>query len=412
MTQIIADFHIHSKYSYATSKFMGIEALAQWGKLKGIGLMGTGDFTHHLWQQELEKFLEPAEQGLFKMRAEYEQKVQKEVYSSCRGDQRFMLSGEVSLIFRRNGKCYKVHLILLAPSFDVVRQISRELAKIGNIHSDGRPTLGCDVKDVMKIVFDASPDCMVIPAHIWTPHFGLLGSKFGFNSIEECFEEYTDKIYALETGLSSSFAMNARLSQLDRFALLCNSDAHSVQKLGREANILDVNLSYKDVTDALKMKNNGLKKGIELFPERGKYYGTGHRKCGVYMTLKEAQKYKYICSSCKKPLTEGVSSRVHELADRTESQAKKVARSGHKIIPLLDIISHYVGYAATSKKVQKQYHEMLKLIGPEFFILLEAPIAEIARFGSPEIAASIAKMRSGGLIVQPGFDGEYGQVAF
>ena len=412
MSRIIADFHIHSKYSYATSKSMGIEALAEWGQLKGISLMGTGDFTHHLWQKELEQFLEPAEPGLFKINDRYEKAIQSRVYTSCRSDQRFLLSAEVSVIFNRVGRCYKVHVIILAPSFEVVSKISEQLAKIGNISSDGRPILSCDIKEIAKIVFDASPDCMIIPAHIWTPHFGLLGSNFGFDSVDACFGEYSQYIYALETGLSSNFAMNAQLSMLDRFALLCNSDAHSVQKLGREANILDVPLSYYDVCDALKLKNNGLKAGIEFFPERGKYYGTGHRKCNVYMTSEEVQRAQGLCVSCRKPLTEGVLCRVQYLADRTEAEAQKYIRSGHKVVPLLDILSHDFGVAATSKRVENKYHELLKTIGSEFFILLEAPIVEIARYGSPVVAEAIAKMRSGTLEVQPGYDGEYGQVYF
>ena len=410
--KIIADFHIHSKYSYATSKFMGIKELAQWGQLKGISLMGTGDFTHHLWRKELEEHLEPAESGLFKMNDRFDPEIQSLVYPSCQADQRFLLSGEVSLIFKRNGKCYKIHVILLAPDFAAVHKISQALEKIGNIRSDGRPTLGVDVKEVMKIVFDASPDCMVIPAHIWTPHFGLFGSKFGFDLIEDCFEEWTDHIYALETGLSSNFAMNARLSQLDRFALLCNSDAHSVQKLGREANIMDIDMSYRDVCDALKMKTRGLQSGIEFFPERGKYYGTGHRKCGVYMTPQEARKSGGLCYGCERPATEGVSKRVEYLADRTEEEAQKYVRKSQKVIPLLDVLSHYIGTSSMSKRVQNKYHELLKVMGSEFFILLEAPIAEIAHYSSPEIADAISRMRAGELRVQPGFDGEYGQVYF
>ena len=412
MNRVIADFHIHSKYSYATSKFMGIESLVEWGQLKGINLMGTGDFLHPLWQKELDAFLEPAEQGLFKIKDKYEQDIQKKVYSSCRADQRFLLSGEVSLIFKRAGKCYKVHVLVLADSFEVVYKISQQLAKIGNVYSDGRPILSCDIKDVMKIVFEASPDCMVIPAHIWTPHFGMLGSKFGFDSVEACFEEYSDYIYALETGLSSNFVMNAQLSMLDRYALLCNSDAHSVEKLGREANILDINLSYNNVCDALKLKTDGLKKGIEFFPEGGKYYGTGHRKCNVYMTPEEVKHARGICTVCSKPLTEGVLYRVSQLADRTEAEAQKYIRPGYKIVPLLDLISYSLGFASTSKRVQNKYHELLKTIGSEFFILLEAPIVEIARYGSAEIAEAIAKMRSGRLEVQPGYDGEYGQIYF
>lgn len=411
--RFIADFHIHSKYSHATSKYMDLLALATWGQLKGIMVMGTGDFTHPVWQTELKKQLQEAESGLFEIKPEYRKQVDRNVYDSCKAQQRFMLTSEVSTIFKRNGRCYRTHSIIMAPSFQVVEKISQELAKIGNIQADGRPILGCDIKDIVKIALNASPDCMVIPAHIWTPWFGMLGSKSGFDSIYDCFEELIDHIYAVETGLSSNFLMNAQLSELDRFALLCNSDAHSVQKLGREANIMNTEMSYSAIVQALKQNDpKGLVAGVEFFPERGKYYGDGHRNCNVYMTPAQTAQHKATCPTCNRSLTVGVLNRVMQLADRSQQEARPFMRKRYRVIPLLDIISYHLGMAESSKKVQLMYHTILKAIGCEFFVLLKAPVDQIAQVSTPEIAQSIAKLRTGDVIIQPGYDGVYGQVQF
>ncbi|MBI2353134.1 DNA helicase UvrD [Candidatus Dependentiae bacterium] len=411
--RFIADFHIHSKYSHATSKYMDLLSLALWGQLKGITVMGTGDFTHPLWQKELKEELQEAETGLFELKPSYQKKVQEQVYASCQSLQRFMLTAEISTIFKRNGRCYRIHSLVLAPGFNEMERISASLAKIGNIASDGRPILGCDVKEVVKIALDASSDCMVIPAHIWTPWFGLFGSKSGFNSVYECFEELTDYIYALETGLSSNFLMNARLSQLDRFTLLCNSDAHSVQKLGREANIINAELSYDGIVKALKDRSsNGVTAGIEFFPECGKYYADGHRSCTVYMSPEETISHKGICPVCHKSLTIGVSYRVNQLADRTELQAKEYMRKRYRVIPLFDILAQHFQMAESSQKVQTAYHHLVKEIGSEFFILLKAPLDRIERESNKAIAQSIARLRTGDVLFLPGYDGVYGTVQF
>ncbi|MBM17447.1 MAG: DNA helicase UvrD [Epsilonproteobacteria bacterium] len=411
--RFIADFHIHSKYSHATSKYMDLLALATWGQLKGIMMMGTGDFTHPLWQQELKQHLQEAEPGLFELTPKHHKHVESKVYTSCKAMQRFMLTAEVSTIFKRNGRCYKTHTIILAPSFQAVEKISKELSKIGNIAADGRPILGCDIKEIVKIALDASPDCMVIPAHIWTPWFGMLGSKSGFDSIYDCFEELTEHIYAIETGLSSNFLMNAQISELDKFTLLCNSDAHSVQKLGREANIMDTELSYFGITDALKKNDpKQLVAGIEFFPERGKYYGDGHRACNVYLTPQETLDHKSICPSCHKTVTIGVHNRVNELADRTQQQASMYVRKHYQIVPLLDILSFHIGMSETSKRVQKMYHQMLQEIGSEFTILLTAPLEHIAQVSNKNIAHSIDALRRGDVTITPGYDGVYGQIRF
>jgi len=415
--KFIADFHIHSKYSHATSKFMDLVSLSTWGQLKGIGVMGTGDFTHPLWQQELKTQLQEVEPGLFELKSEYQKLVESKVYESCKvnalSPHRFMLSAEVSTVFKRNGRCYRTHSIILAPSFQAVDSITKELEKIGNIKSDGRPILGCDVVDIVKIVLNASEKCMIIPAHIWTPWYGLLGSKSGFNSVHEAFGDLTQHIYAVEKGLSSNFLMNAQLSELDRFAILCNSDAHSLQNLGREANLLSTDLSYDGITNALRKNDkNELLAGIEFFPERGKYYGDGHRACGVYLTPEQMVACKGICPVCHKPVTVGVLNRVNQLADRTVQQAQEFVKKRYRVVPLFDIVSHELKQADSSLKVQKMYHQLLQQVGPEFFILLKASIEQIEQASTPGIAQAIAKIRSGDIVILPGYDGVYGQVQF
>lgn len=413
MKQFIADFHIHSKYSHATSKFMDLQALAQWGQFKGIGVMGTGDFTHPIWQQELKNQLQEVEAGLFELKPEFAKIVDNKIYATCKSWQKFLLTSEVSTIFKRNGRCYRTHSIILAPSFDAVEKITKKLSTIGNLVHDGRPILGLDVKDLLKIVLDASSECMLIPAHIWTPWYGLLGSKSGFNSVHEAFEELTNQIFAIETGLSSNFLMNAQLSELDNFTLLCNSDAHSVQNLGREANLMHADLSYDGITQTLR-KNDpaNMIAGIEFFPERGKYYGDGHRACNVYLTPQETTDCAGLCTVCGKPVTVGVLHRVIELADRTPIEAQKFMRPRYCVVPLFDILETQLGLSTTSQKLIKMYHHILQSVGNEFFVLLQAPLTEIAQASTPQIAQAIGKLRSGEVKVQPGYDGVYGRIAF
>ncbi len=411
MPKIITDFHIHSKYSHATSKFMDLQALAVWSQFKGIGLMGTGDFTHPVWQQELKNQLAPADGGLWQLRTDLQKNVESLVHLSCRAEQRFMLTSEISTIFKRNGKCYRVHSILLAPDFNAVEKITKELSKIGNLQHDGRPILGLDVKDLLKIVLDASPDCMLIPAHIWTPWFGLLGSKSGFNSLLEAFEELRPHIYAVEKGLSSNFMMNAMVSELDSVAVLCNSDAHSAQNLGREANLMNIEFSYTSITSALR-KNDpyALEAGIEFFPERGKYFADGHRACDVCLMPDETKKLQSICPKCGKPVTIGVLNRVQQLADRSVQQAKKIQRPCYRVVPLFDILEQELGLAATSKKLLVAYHKLLAEVGSEFYILLQAPLEKIAQASTVGIAQFISRMRTGNVKVEPGYDGVYGKI--
>jgi DNA helicase II / ATP-dependent DNA helicase PcrA len=408
----LADFHIHSTYSYATSKTMDLQALATWGQLKGLTVMGTGDFTHPVWRQQLKEQLQPAEQGLFALQSQLQATVDAQVYPSCRGVQRFLLTAEISTIFKRHGKCYKTHSIIFAPSLEVAEKISIKLATIGNIAYDGRPTLALDVKDLLKIVLDASPECMLIPAHIFTPHFGLIGAKSGFDSFQECFGDMTDQIYAFEKGLSANFLMSAMISDLDRYAILSNSDAHSVQNLGREANVFNTDLSYAGITQALKNNDrNALIAGIEFFPEMGKYYGSGHRACNFYASPEQSLQNQN-CEVCRKPITLGVAHRIAQLADRTAEQAVQVMRPCYAIAPLQEIIAHNLGVQSTSKKVQAMYQYLLASLGHEFYILLDAAGDDIAKYSNLQIAQSILAMRQGNVLLTPGYDGLYGNINF
>lgn len=391
---------------------MDVAALARWGQLKGITLMGTGDFTHPIWRQELYQQLQPLDNGLFQLQQSRQAIVDADVYDSCRAVQQFLLTAEISTIFRRSGRVYKTHTLLFAPSFPIAEKIATKLSTYGNITYDGRPTLRLDVKDLLSLILDISPDCMVIPAHIWTPHFGLLGSKSGFDSFEACFGDMIDYIYAYEKGLSSNFVSNARISSLDRFAILSNSDAHSLQNLGREANVFDTELSYHAIMHALRANDPGqLIAGIEFFPELGKYFATGHRACHT-MFRPEHVPADLRCPVCSKPMIMGVSQRVEQLADRTIEQAQKVMRQRYRIAPLQDIIADTLQVAATSKKVQQIYHQLLAGVGNEFYILLDAHRTDIAKYGSEAIACSIEAMRVGNVQVTAGYDGVFGSLHF
>lgn len=392
--EFIADFHIHSKYSRATSKTMDVSHLAKWAKIKGIKLMGTGDFTHHLWLEELKQHLEPLNNGLF---------IYQDVY--------FILTAEVSSIYSKRGKGYRVHNIIFAPSLKVVDQINNVLSGLGNLASDGRPILGLDAKEIVRIVMDISPDCLVVPAHAWTPWFSVFGSASGFDKIEDCFEEQIKHIYCLETGLSSDPAMNWRLSALDKFSLISNSDSHSPQKIGREANVFDCGLNYQEIIEALKKKD--AKKflyTIEFFPEEGKYHFDGHRLCGVRFSPQESKEHKNICPKCGRPLTIGVMNRVEQLADRPEGFKPSNAIPFRSFIPLDEIIADCKGVGKVSQQVENEYLSIISKFGTEFEVLAKVPEEDLRKSISPRIAEGIMRVRLGRVKLLPGFDGEYGKI--
>ncbi|MBN2120247.1 MAG: DNA helicase UvrD [Candidatus Omnitrophica bacterium] len=393
--QFVADLHIHSKYSRATSPQMDIPNLAKWAKLKGINLLGTGDFTHHLWLQELKKHLEPLEdKGLYRY---------KDIY--------FVLSAEISSIYSQSGRVYRVHNVVLAPSFEVATEINKMLSFYGNLASDGRPILGISCLKLAEEISKISKDIMLIPAHIWTPWFSVFGSSSGFNSLEEAFGKYTFVITALETGLSSDPAMNWRLSKLDKFSLVSNSDSHSPSRIGREANVFDCELDYYTIKEVLKTKDTGkFLYTVEFFPEEGKYHYDGHRNCKIRFHPKETKEHKGLCPSCKKPLTRGVLGRVDELADREEGFIPKKAIPFKSLVSLDEIIAEARGVGKNTKQVEEAYMNLISGFGSEFEILVNLPEKELVS-GMPErIAEGIRRVRNRQLNILPGFDGEYGTI--
>lgn len=404
----IADLHIHSRYSMATSKDGTPENLELWARKKGISILGTGDFTHEKWREELKEAMVSAEDGFYKLKDE---KRLPEAERMKDQTVRFVVSGEISCIYKKNGKTRKAHHLILLPGLEEAEKMAKKLEKIGNIHSDGRPILGLDSRDLLEIMLEASPEGIFIPAHIWTPHFSVLGAKSGFDSLEECFEDLTPYIYALETGLSSDPPMNWRISSLDQYQMVSNSDAHSPSKIGREANLLDIELSYEGLSRAL-CRGEGLLGTVEFFPEEGKYHYDGHRKCEVCLTPEEAEKMGNICPVCGKKLTMGVEHRVEQLADRKYGYRKENAKEFESLVPLAEVIASCMGYSSGSKKVQSCYENMLEKLGPEFEILRRVPAEDIKAVSDENVAAGIEGIRQKKVKKIPGFDGKYGKILF
>ncbi len=406
LMKMIADLHIHSRFSMATSKEGTPENLDFWARKKGISLIGTGDFTHPVWREELKERLVSEGNGLYRLRDEY---VKEESRKFPGEGTRFVVSGEISSIYKKNGKTRKVHNVILLPGLEAADAMAQRLEKIGNIHSDGRPILGLDSHDLLEMMLDVCPEGILIPAHIWTPHFSVLGAKSGFDSVEECFEELAPYIHALETGLSSDPAMNWRISKLDRYQLVSNSDAHSPSKLGREANLLDIDCSYEGLYRAIQT-GEGLEGTVEFFPEEGKYHFDGHRKCGVSLSPVEAERLGGICPVCGKKLTMGVDHRVEQLADRAEGFVKKDSKKYESLVPLPEVISTCMGYSAASKKVQGCFEQMIQTLGTEFDILRNVPSEDIKSCAGERIAEGIENVRTGNVKRIPGYDGEYGKI--
>ena len=390
----------------ATSKEGTPENLDFWARKKGISLIGTGDFTHPVWREELKERLVSEGNGLYRLRDEY---VKEESRKFPGEGTRFVVSGEISSIYKKNGKTRKVHNVILLPSLEAADAMAQRLEKIGNIHSDGRPILGLDSHDLLEMMLDVCPEGILIPAHIWTPHFSVLGAKSGFDSVEECFEELAPYIHALETGLSSDPAMNWRISKLDRYQLVSNSDAHSPSKLGREANLLDIDCSYEGLYRAIQT-GEGLEGTVEFFPEEGKYHFDGHRKCGVSLSPVEAERLGGICPVCGKKLTMGVDHRVEQLADRAEGFVKKDGKKYESLVPLPEVISACMGYSTASKKVQGCFEQLIQTLGTEFDILRNVPSEDIKSCAGERIAEGIENVRTGNVKRIPGYDGEYGKI--
>ncbi len=402
----LADLHIHSPYSRATSKSSNLAGLAAWAQVKGIHVLGTGDFTHPGWFAELEDQLVPAEQGLFRLK---EPAVPPALAGTTPAplDSRFALTAEISSIYKRHDKVRKVHNIIFCPDLESARAFNARLAAIGNIHSDGRPILGLDSRDLLEIVLEEIPQGFLVPAHIWTPWFSIFGSKSGFDTIEECFGDLSDHIFALETGLSSDPDMNRLISGLDRFTLMSNSDCHSPSKLGREVNLFDCELSFAAMRQALEDPSQGFSGTVEFYPEEGKYHHDGHRKCGVCFDPLTTREHDNICPVCGKPLTVGVSHRVMELADRNTPLYQEQAPGFESLIPLPEILSELLGVGPASKAVLKQYARLIGKFGSEFRLLRETPVEEISQ-DSTLLGEAIKRVRQRKVIRQAGFDGQFG----
>ena len=411
----IADFHIHSKYSRACSTALTIPNIEKTCRIKGIDIIGTGDFTYPQWFSDIKNELEEiGDSGLYKLRTAKDNKV------------KFILTTELALIYKsgepRKGKtsnARRIHLVVHAPNIKSVEKLNNYLDKKYNIRSDGRPILGMSAVELMKICLSIHPKFMIYPAHIWTPWFSVFGSKSGFDKMEECFGEYTKNVYAYETGLSSDPEMNWRLSALDNLTLLSNSDAHSLPNLAREANVFEMNeITYNEIYSIIKDRppfikggERGIKYSIEFYPEEGMYHYDGHRDCGISYAPIETKKQKGICPKCKKPLIIGVMNRVEELADRKEGYTPKNMPGFKKLVELDKIIAEAIGIKSrSSQKVQIEYNNIIKQLGTELYILMDAPLEDIKKATLPAIAEGIKRVREGKLIIEPGFDGQYGKV--
>lgn len=426
--ELIVDLHIHSHFSRATSRDCTLEGLYRWGKIKGINIIGTGDFTHPEWFSEIREKLEPAEGGLYKLRDDIATAIDADVPRSVRANLiRFVPTVEIATIYKKGDRVRKLHQLIVMPDFKSVSELNARLERIGNLKADGRPILGLDSKDLLRHTLESNPDSLYIPAHIWTPWFGMFGSKSGFDSIEEAFDELAPQIKAIETGLSSDPAMNRRVPNLDGVAITSHSDAHSPGKLGREATVMDCNPTYANVIGGIKANDNRLTGTIEFFPEEGKYHADGHRACGVKLAPAQTKALNGVCPNCQKPLVVGVDYRVNELADRlavvefadakprdagVPTGAATAAASPLKIteyiVPLAEVLAELRGVkSADNKNVVTEYCNIIASLGSEFDILRKRPLDAIKAY-SPLIGLAVERIRGDDVYRESGFDGVFG----
>ncbi|HEX6903913.1 MAG TPA: UvrD-helicase domain-containing protein [Thermoanaerobaculia bacterium] len=404
-----ADLHVHSKYSRATSRDADLENLALWARRKGITVVGTGDFTHPAWFEEIRAKLVPAEPGLFRLRPEIEREIEGRLPPSCHGPVRFLLEVEISTIYKKGDRTRKVHHLIYASNLDTAARLREKLGAIGNLNADGRPILGLDSRHLLEITLQSGPDACLIPAHVWTPWFAVLGSKSGFDSVEECYGDLTPHIFAVETGLSSDPPMNWRVSRLDRFTLISNSDAHSPPMLGREACAFDTDLDYFAIRRSLET-GEGYRGTVEFFPEEGKYHMDGHRACGVRLEPPETRRCQGLCPACGKPLTVGVMHRVEELADRPEDARRERTDPFRCLVPLPEILSEIHGVGKKSRAVENAFSQAVSRLGPELDILERIPLEDIARLEGGLLHEALVRLRAGQVRREAGYDGEYGVI--
>lgn len=417
--RFIADLHIHSLYSRATSKASNIASLAAWSRIKGVHVLGTGDFTHPLWFQQLQETLEPAEPGFFRLKKtvkrDFSTLLQQDIKTEAIPT-RFVLTTEISSIYKRGGKVRKVHNILFAPDFHSAEKINITLASIGNIESDGRPILGLDSRDLLEIVLEKAPDGFLVPAHIWTPWFSLFGSKSGFDRLEDCFGDLSKHIFALETGLSSDPEMNRCISALDRFTLISNSDCHSPGKICREANVFTTGFDYYSMKEAIrtpcdKEGKQHFSATIEFYPEEGKYHHDGHRKCKFCCDPYKSRELSERCPVCGKSMTVGVLSRILDLADRRTAVYPTGSPEVYSLIPLAEILSEIVGFGPNSKTVMGHYLKCVERFGSELNVLTQTPVLELATGYSTVLAEAVSRVRKNQVICTPGYDGKFGVIS-
>lgn len=408
----MVDLHVHSKYSRATSKNCDLEGLYFWGKLKGIHIIGTGDFTHPEWFNEFREKLEPAEPGLFRLRLDIADEIDKHLPPSVRDNPiRFLPTVEIATIYSKGGKVRKLHQLVVMPSLKAVAELNARLERIGNLKADGRPILGLDSKELLRHALESDAQALYIPAHIWTPWFGMFGSKSGFDSITEAYEDLAPHIKAIETGLSSDPHMNWRVDHLDGVAITSHSDAHSPQKLGREATVVSANLSFDDIVGGIKANDHRLIGTIEFFPEEGKYHMDGHRVCNVRFTPEETKKHEGLCPVCGKPLVIGVHNRLEELAVRPHDHQPKNTKRVEYIIPLAEILAELKNTKSTAgKAVTAEYHNVIERLGDEFSVLRSVPVEVIEEAGFPLLALAIDRLRKGDVVREAGYDGVYGTI--
>ncbi|MCG8633016.1 MAG: UvrD-helicase domain-containing protein, partial [Desulfobacterales bacterium] len=406
-----ADLHIHSKYSRATARNLDLENLYQAAQIKGLTLIGTGDFTHPAWMEELETKLEETEPGLFSLKKEIAETLDPLVPESCRNEVRFILQAEISNIYKKDGRVRKNHNLIYMPDIDTAKRFNARLDAIGNIKSDGRPILGLDARNLLEIMLETSDQGFLVPAHIWTPWFSMFGSKSGFDTIEECFDDLASHIFACETGLSSDPPMNWRVKNLDNITLISNSDAHSPGFLGRNASVFDTQLDYWAVRRALETCDLSAYRGtLDMYPDQGKYHYDGHRKCNIRLNPDDTAGINGICPECGRPLTLGVLYRVRELADRPEGYMPENRHPHSYLVPLADILSEIFEVGPKTKKVTGYYNKAIENLGPELGILTHRSFDEIDAAGVPLLAEAVKKMRAGDLHIDPGYDGEFGKV--
>lgn len=409
----IADFHIHSRFSRATAKNMDLENIYIAAQLKGISLIATGDFTHPKWLGEIKKKLEPDEKGLYKLKKEWSDDCDLSVPPVCRKSIRFVLVTEISNIYSKKGSVRKNHNLVFLPDIEAVEKFKSKIDKIGNTSSDGRPILGIESKNILEMILETSDRGFLVPAHIWTPWFSLLGSKSGFDTLEECFEDLTPFVFAVETGLSSDPTMNRRVPLLDGLALISNSDAHSPMNIGREANIFNTERTYDGFSSAIKTRDPEKFLGTyEFYSKTGKYYLDGHRKCDVCLSPKETRRQKGVCPKCGKNVTLGVLYRVEELSQRSVTDNSILSETFCNNLLLVDILSQILKAGPKTKKVQRFYRKLLNKMGSELDILHTVEIEKIERFGLPVLARAISRMRCNKAEVSAGYDGKFGTILF